>query len=73
MNTNIQPNTNDTDTTLALFATLNDGAQAAFMNLVRLADAIRAGVLPDDMREATLGLLASAFDGVGKGQGTNLT
>ena len=64
---------NDTDTALGLFATLNDSAQSAFMNLIRVGGAIRAGVVTSDMRGLTLGFLADAFDAAGKGSNSLLT
>ena len=65
MNTNNQNKPNDTDTTTALelFATLNGPAQDAFMSVLRLADAIRADVLPGDSRAPMMELFDSAFDG----------
>ena len=75
---NQKQNQNDSaptiDEILDLFKTLNEPAQDAAMSVLRLAGAIRAGVVPGDMREVTLGLLADAFDaGAGKGSNSLLT
>ena len=59
MNTNKQTNI---DTIIELFAALSDTAQSAFMSVLRLDSAIRAGVLPDDAREPVMRMLADAFD-----------
>ena len=77
MNNNNQNQQNDSATTieeiLALFATLNTDAQATFMNLFRLASAIRAGRVTGDMRELVMSFLADAFDAAGKGGMRELT
>ena len=67
MNTNTNKQTNDSaptiDEILCLFKTLNEPAQDAAMSVLRLADAIRKGVLPSDARAPMMELFVSAFDG----------
>ena len=71
MDTNTNKQTNDSaptiDEILGLFKTLNEPAQDAAMSVLRLADAIRKGVLPDDSRAPMMALFDNAFDAGEKG------